>query len=229
MIKVTRLASRALDMWEETLVPVQGPVLSSWSPRNASDGCISHVGPAGSVERSALLLAHQLPGDAGRVSSSETLSPRPNRPPCVVRTDNIAVVYYINHQGGLRSPVQAGHQRSWYNPRITNERVLYPGTQHGRLSSEAGPEDGCLPRKAADFESLLAGVSSATLQEWENPLGLVHHPLGLERHGTDVAEASSVRFSRSLCSQEFWRGCAGRGPPLYCSPHWPAREHGSRA
>ncbi|KAI2664009.1 Transposon Ty3-G Gag-Pol polyprotein [Labeo rohita] len=77
---------------EEALVLVSGPgVGSSLSPRNASDGRVPHRLGSGhewppcprSVERSATHVAHKLPGDAGRVSGSETLSPGPKRPPCV--------------------------------------------------------------------------------------------------------------------------------------------------
>ncbi|KAI2650711.1 Transposon Ty3-G Gag-Pol polyprotein [Labeo rohita] len=87
---------------EEALVPVSGPgVRSSLSPRNASDGCVSHQLGCGhewpprprSVERSPSHLAHQLPGDAGRVSCIETLSPGPNRLPCVG--------LHRQHSGGL--------------------------------------------------------------------------------------------------------------------------------
>ncbi len=43
MIKVMRRCQRALDMWRKPLVFVSGPGAgSSLSPRNASDGCISH-------------------------------------------------------------------------------------------------------------------------------------------------------------------------------------------
>ncbi len=82
---------------EETLVLVSGPgVGSSLSPRNASDGRIpdrfgsSHEWPPcpRSVEWSPSRMAHQLPGDAGHVSSTQTLSSGPKRSPCVVRTDN---------------------------------------------------------------------------------------------------------------------------------------------
>ncbi|KAL0149293.1 hypothetical protein M9458_055331 [Cirrhinus mrigala] len=73
---------------EETLVLVSGPSAgSSLSPRNASDGRVPHWLGNGyewpprprSVERSPSSLALQLPGDAGRVSGTETLSPGPMR------------------------------------------------------------------------------------------------------------------------------------------------------
>ncbi len=77
---------------EETLVLVTGPGAgSSLLPRNASNGCISHWLGSGhewppcpqSVEWSSSNVAHQLPGDAGHVSSTQTLSTKPERSPCV--------------------------------------------------------------------------------------------------------------------------------------------------
>ncbi len=76
---------------EETLVLVSGPGFgSSLSLRNASDRRIPdrlgncHEWPPcpRSVEWSPSHVAHQLPGDAGRVSSTQTLSPRPKKSPC---------------------------------------------------------------------------------------------------------------------------------------------------
>ncbi len=77
---------------EKTLVLVSGAGAgSSLSPRNASDGHVPHQLGSGhewppcprSVERPPSHVAHQLPGDAGHVSSTETLPPRPKRSPCV--------------------------------------------------------------------------------------------------------------------------------------------------
>ncbi len=63
-----------------------------------------HLSPVGersqSVEWLPSHVAHQLPGDAGRVSSNQTLSTRPERSPCVgASTHNTVVVFYINYQG----------------------------------------------------------------------------------------------------------------------------------
>ncbi len=77
---------------EETLVLVSRPGAgSSLSLRNASDRRVPHrLGSGhewppcpGSVEWSPSHVAHQLPGDAGRVSSTQTLSSRPKRSQCV--------------------------------------------------------------------------------------------------------------------------------------------------
>ncbi len=83
MIKVTQRCLCALDMWRKPLVLVSGPGAgSSLSPCNANDGCIphrlgsSHEWPpcVRSVEWSPSHVAHQLPGDAGCVSSTQTIS-----------------------------------------------------------------------------------------------------------------------------------------------------------
>ncbi len=74
------------------MVLVLGPGAgSSLSPRNASNGRIPHRLESGhewpscpqSVEQSPSHMAHQLPGDAGCVSGSETFSPGPERLSCV--------------------------------------------------------------------------------------------------------------------------------------------------
>ncbi len=84
---------------------------SSLSSCNASDGRIPHRLGSGhewppcprSVEWSPSHVAHQLPGDAGCVSSTQTLLPDLRDRHVLVHTDNTVVVFYINHQGGLRS------------------------------------------------------------------------------------------------------------------------------
>ncbi len=76
----------------ETLILVSGPDSgSSLSPCNVSSRRIPHRLGSGhewppcmwSVERLSSDMAHQLAGDAGRVSSIETLSPRHKRSPYV--------------------------------------------------------------------------------------------------------------------------------------------------
>ncbi len=97
-----RLFSLCLRHVEETLVLVSGPGAgSSLSPRNASDGRVTHrLGSSHewppcprSVEWLPSHVAHQLPGDAGRVSSTQSLSSRPKRSPCVGA--------HRQHSGGL--------------------------------------------------------------------------------------------------------------------------------
>ncbi len=87
---------------EDTL----GSCLRAWSlsPRNASDGYISYRLGSGhewppcprSVEWSPSHMAHQLPGDAGHVSSTQTLSTRPERSPCVDASRHQSINQSIN-------------------------------------------------------------------------------------------------------------------------------------
>ncbi len=161
---------------EETLVLVSGPGAGrSLSPRNASDGRVPHrlgsghewpLGPR-SVERSSSHMAHQLPGDAGHVSSTETLSPRPKRLPCVG--------VHQQHSGGLLHQPQG---RSAFAPLLqagTPDLCVVPGqtplaessahpwaSQCGsRHPVEAGAEAWGMeasPRGGeADLESVLTG------------------------------------------------------------------------
>ena len=96
---------------EETLVLESGPGAgSSWSPCNTSDGCIPHWLGCGhewppcprSVERSPFYMAYQLSRDASCASSIKIFLPDLRGHHVLVRTDNTAVVSYINQQGGLR-------------------------------------------------------------------------------------------------------------------------------
>ncbi len=77
---------------EETLDLVTGAGAgSSLSLRKPNNGCVPHRLGCGhewptcprSVEQPPSHLAHQLPVGSGRISSTEVLSPRPERLPCV--------------------------------------------------------------------------------------------------------------------------------------------------
>ncbi len=104
---------------EGTLVLVSGPGPgSSLPPRNASDGCIpdrlggGHEWPPcpWSVEWSPSHVAHQLPGDAGRVSSTETFSSGPKTSQCASthRQHSCGVLYQPPGRSALAPLVQAG-------------------------------------------------------------------------------------------------------------------------
>lgn len=75
---------------EETLIPVTRPSVGGSMSCNDNDGHLPHeLGNGhewplhlGSVGRSPSHVAHQLPGDAGRVSSIKANSPRPEKPLC---------------------------------------------------------------------------------------------------------------------------------------------------
>ncbi|KAL1257970.1 hypothetical protein QQF64_011214 [Cirrhinus molitorella] len=88
MIMVTRRCLRALDV-VKTMIPVSSSsVGGSLSLRNTNDRRLPHGLGSGhewplcprSVGRSPSHVAHQLPGDAGCVSSAETLPSRPQGP-----------------------------------------------------------------------------------------------------------------------------------------------------
>ncbi len=146
MIKVTRHCLRALDMWRQPWFLSQGPVLGA--PYRRVRERRTHPSPVGprSVERSSRL-AHQQARDAGRVSGSEILSPRPKRSPGVSRTDNTPVVSYINHQGGLRSRhlYRLAHQvLVWAQGKLLSLRAVYiPG--HLNVGADTLSRQGPLP------------------------------------------------------------------------------------
>ncbi len=62
-------------------------------------------------------VAHQLPGDAGRVSSIKYFLPELRNRHVLTRTGNTAVVSYINQRrSAFAPPVQAGAPNSWVVP-----------------------------------------------------------------------------------------------------------------
>ncbi len=142
-----------------TLVLVSRPGAgSSVSPRNTSDGCVPHRLGSGhelppcprSVEWPPSHVAHQLAGDAGCVSGSETLSPRPKRSPCVGahRQHSGGLLHQPPRRSAVVPPVQAGSPDPCVVPGQTPliESSLHPWeSQYGsRHPVEAGAEvDGC--------------------------------------------------------------------------------------
>ncbi len=113
MIKVTRRCLRALDMWRKPCFLSQGPVLGAPCRRItlATDASLSVWGAVmsgqppcpRSVEWSPSQVAHQLPGDAGSVSSTQTLSNRSERSPCVGAHWQHSDGLLYQPPGGLRS------------------------------------------------------------------------------------------------------------------------------
>ncbi len=207
---------------EEILFLSQGPVLGApCRPRNASDGCIpdrlggGHEWPPcpRSVEWSLSHVAHQLPGDAGRVSSTvKHFLPDLRNHNVANARQTTAVVSYINHQGGLRSrPLcNAGAPDSLGGPRTSSSRWraesiywAYPCREH--ILSRQGPRPGGMeasPRGGeADLESFWPGeqwICLRLIRHRHCPLwySLTHPaPLGMDAMVHDVAEASSVRLS----------------------------------
>ncbi|KAI2645589.1 Thromboxane-A synthase [Labeo rohita] len=242
MIKITRRCLRALDMWKKPWFLSQGPVLGTPYRRVtlATDAShrlgYGHEWPLrpGSVERSPSHLAHQLPGDAGRVLSVETLSPGPNRPPCVGS--------HRQHSGGLLhqppgrsvfTPLgQAGAPDPCVVPGqtpLTESSSCSWASQYGsRHPVEAGAEARGMeasPRGGeAYYESFWPGSGGPLRDSGEcamSPLVLSDSSssTGAGCHGTDVVEASSVRLSPdSSAPRSSGEGALGRGPSFFGSP-----------
>ncbi|KAL0149704.1 hypothetical protein M9458_054987 [Cirrhinus mrigala] len=176
---------------EEALVPVPGPgVRSSLSPRNASDGRVSHRLGCGhewpprprSVERSPSHLAHQLPGDAGR---GKLLSLRV-----------VHVPGHLNMGADVLSR-QGPRPGEWMlHPEVVKQiwRVFRPGSGGPlRYSGECA------------MSPLVLSDSSSSA--------------GAGCPGTDVAEASSVRISPDRSAPgSSGEGAPGRGPSSFSSP-----------
>ncbi|KAI2663885.1 Transposon Ty3-G Gag-Pol polyprotein [Labeo rohita] len=228
---------------EETLVLVSGPGAgSSLSPCNASDGRIPHWLGSGhewppcprSVEWSPSQLAHKLPGDAGRVSRAETLSPGPERSP--------RVGPHRQHGGGL---LHQPPRRSAFAPLVqagAPDPCVVPGQTPLTESSFCARVSQCGSRRPVETGAEARGMDAsprggeADLESvWSSPGGPVCHegqctmsPLVLSSsssstgagcHGTDVAEAASVRFSPDRSAPGSSRESApGWGFPSSSSP-----------
>ncbi len=204
---------------KETLVLVSGPGAgSSLSSRNANNGHVPHRWGCGNgwppcpqyVERPPSHVAHQLPGDAGRISSTETLSPRPKRPPCVGahRQHSGGLLHQPPGRSAFAPPLQAGAPDPCVGPRETPlaESSVHPGASQcgSRQPVEAGAEAWGMetpPRRGeSDLESVWPSSGGPVCDSGDIAL----YPVVLSdsssssrtgRHGTDVAEASSVRLS----------------------------------
>ncbi|KAI2657596.1 Transposon Ty3-G Gag-Pol polyprotein [Labeo rohita] len=123
----------------------------------------------------------------------------------LVRTDNTAVVSYINHQGGLRSrPLyKLAHQiLVWSRGKLLSLRAVYlPGYLNvgADILSRQGPRPGEWMLHPEVVKQIWRVSSSSP---------------GAGCHGTDVAEASSVRFSPDRSAPGSSRESApGRGVP----------------
>ncbi len=213
---------------EETLVLDSGPGAgSSLSPRNARDRFVPHRLGSGhewppcprSVEWSPSHVAHQLPGNAGRVSSTQTLSSRPERSPCVGA--------HRQHSGGLlhkppgRSAFAPLIQAGAPDPCVVSGQTSFTessayswvsqcGSRHPvEAGAEARGMDASPRGGEADMESFWPGPGGFVCDSSDialSPLVLSDSSssTGAGCYGTDLAEASSVRFfPRSLCSREF--------------------------
>ncbi len=157
MIKVTRRCLRALDMWRKPWFLSQGPVLGAPCRREtlATDASLTGWGavmsgrPARGLWSGRHLTWH--------INCLEMLAvfralkhflPDLRDRHVLVRTDNTAVVFYINHQGGLRSrPLyKLAHQiLVWSQDKLLSLRAVHiPGYLNvgADILSRQGPRPG---------------------------------------------------------------------------------------
>ncbi|KAI2663377.1 Transposon Ty3-G Gag-Pol polyprotein [Labeo rohita] len=243
MIKVTRRCLRALDMWRNPWFLSQGPVLGAPCRRVtlATDASLTGWGAvmSGHTAR-GLWRGHQL---TWHINCLEMLAvfqalkhflPDLRDRHVLVRTDSTSVVSYINHQGGLRSrPLyKLAHQiLVWSRGKLLSLKAVYlPGYLNvvADILSRQGPRPGGMdasPRGGeADLESLRSSPSGPFCHEGEHtmsPLVLSSSSSspGTGCHGTDVAEASPVRFSPDRSAAGSSRESApGRGFPSSSCP-----------
>ncbi len=233
---------------EETVVPVTRPrVGGSVSSRNANDGRLPHGLGSGhewplrsrSVGRSPSQLAHQLPGDAGSFSSIEAFSPRPGRPSCA--SSHRQYIGGLLHQppGGsaLAPPVQAGAPDPSVGPGETAlpEGSVHPwvpqsGSRHPvETGAEARGMDAPHRDDRADLEEVRSspgGLVCISRDLTMSPLVLSDSSssTGAGCHGTDVAEASSVRLPPiALLPGVLERVRRDEVRLLLVAPYWPGR------
>ncbi len=199
-IKVTRRCFRALDMWKKPWFLSQGPMF--WAPcccvMLMTDASLTgwgggHEWPLrpGSVGRSPSHVAHQLPGDAGSISSIERLSPRPERP--TYASTHRQYIGGLLHQpprgSSLAPPVQAGTADPLVDPR---EIALLEGSFHpwvhqsgSKHPVETGPEARVMdvPHRGggADLEEMWDLFASRETSQCPLWFSLTHPaPLGLD-------------------------------------------------
>ncbi len=234
---------------EETLVPVTRPrVVGSVSSCNTDDGRLPH-GQSGPW--SPFHVAHKLPGKAGRVSSFEAFSPRPERPSCASsHRQHIGGLLYKSSGGSAFTPsLQAGASDPSLGPgeAALTEGSLYPrAPQSGsRYPVEAVAEAWGMetpPRSGgADMEEVLHRTSGSVCDSRDfalSPLVFPHSPSssGTGRCSTDVAKAAPVCFSPdhsapgSCGESSLRRGLflfsspILAGPSMVCRPGSPTRR-----
>ncbi|KAI2668217.1 ORF V: Enzymatic polyprotein [Labeo rohita] len=156
----------------------------------------------------------------------------------LVRTDNTAVVSYINHQGGLRSrPLyKLAHQiLVWSQGTPLTEssfcaRVSQCGSRRPvETGAEARGMDASPRGGEADLESVWSSPGGPVCHEGQctmSPLVLSSSSssTGAGCHGTDVAEAASVRFSPiALLPGVLERVRRDGVSLLLVAPFWPGR------
>ncbi|KAI2647309.1 Transposon Ty3-G Gag-Pol polyprotein [Labeo rohita] len=243
MIKVTRRGLRALDMWKKPWFLNQGPTLGVPCRRVtlATDASLTGWGGGHewsprprSLDESSSQLAHQLPRDAGCISSAEVLPPRPQRSPCAGS--------HRQHSGGLlhqppgRSAVAPLMQAGAPDPCVVPGQTPLPSSSSyswafecgSRHPVETGAEARGMDASPRDGEADMGDL-------WASPIRSLCHkgectmsPLVLSSsssspgagcYGTDVAEASSVCLSPDRSApRSSGESTPGRGQPTISSP-----------
>ncbi|KAL0188730.1 hypothetical protein M9458_015829, partial [Cirrhinus mrigala] len=194
MMKVTWRCLRALHMWRKPWFENQGLVLGVPCRRVtlATDASLTGWGAVTISAGNCLEMLAVFP-------VQKHFLPDLRDRHVLVRTNNTAVVYYINHQGGLWShPLYklADQILVWSQGKLLSLRAVHVP---GHLNMEAdvlsrrgqGPGNGCF-------------TPSST---------------GAEFHGTDVAEAASVRVSPDRSAPgSSGESAPGRGQSTSSSP-----------
>ncbi len=156
MIKVTRRCLRALDMWRQPWFLSQGPVLGAPCRRVtlATDASLTGWGAVMSGHPArGLWRGHHLAWHINRLEMLAVFQalkyflPDLRGHHVLVRTDNTAVVSYINHQGGLRLRhlYRLAHQiLVWALGKLLSLRAVYiPG--HLNVGADTLSRQGPLP------------------------------------------------------------------------------------
>ncbi len=177
-------------------------------------------------------VAHQLSGDAGRFSSTQTLSSRPKRSPCVgaQRQHSGGLLYQPSGRSAFAPRIQAGTPDPCVVPgQVTlDESSSYSwASQYGsRHPVEAGAEargmDASPRGGEEDIESFWPGSGRFVCDTSDialSPLVLSDSSssTGAGCHGTDLAEASSVHLS-PIAPGSSRESAPGRGPSVASSP-----------
>ncbi len=224
MIKVTRRCLRALDMWRKPWFLSQGPVLGApcRSVTLATDVSLTGWG--------AVMSGHPARGLwSGRhltwhINCLEMLAvfralkhflPDLRDHHVLVRTDNTAVVFYINHQGGLRSrPLyKLAHQiLVWSQDKLLSLRAVHiPGylNMGADILSRQGPRTGewmLHPEVVKQVWRVFGQAQVDLFATSHCPLwfSLTHPaPLGLDAMVQMCRGFVCTPFPRSLCFREF--------------------------
>ncbi|KAL0172227.1 hypothetical protein M9458_032538, partial [Cirrhinus mrigala] len=230
MIKVTRRCLRALDMWRKPWFLAQGPVLGAPCHRVmlATDASLTGWGAVmdGHPAR-GLWSGHHL---TWHINCLEMLAvfralkhflPDLRDHHVLVRTDNIAVVYYINHQGGLRSRpfYKLAHQiLVWSQDYLLSLRAVYiPG--HLNLGADVlesvwpGPENAQCPHWFSLNHPAPLGLD-AMVQTWPRLCLYAFPPIALLPGVLERVRRGVPSFSSPVLA----------GPSMVLGPDFPPRR-----